>query len=642
MRDSRNPFCLQTAESIDSDADFLRLFGHGVLDLLPPDALAGRPLVIRSAPGGGKTSLLKLFTPSVLLSLVAMGRSEATKDLFRRLRELGAVNEHEVSVMSVMLSCARTFPTLADVGLKPARLKRLLLALVDARIISGALRTILIAKRLRFPDDLSRLTLLSPPGESIPGLEFPCNGAAAQQWAEGVEHSVCELIDSLTLSEVAGPAGHDSLLSLRLLDAQSIQLDGKPIETQWLVTFDDMQKLADAQRTALREMVLDQRSHATVWMAERFEALSTQELLTSGALTGRDYAVVALEKEWKARQRFEPAVKLIAERRARMAADSAGANTAPDSFAPTVEVDLDTPEWQERTEFAIQTVRARVEELAVTKPKYSEWVSSQSDVDGTLRQQLIGWRALEILIARDLRKKQRLLGFGPLSREELNRKDGSDVRAAAELFLSEEFGFPYYYGLSRLANLGSCNVEQFLSLAGQLFEESLAAAVVRRPTFIAPDRQQRILEKAFDTRVRDLPQRASNGRAVLHFLDEVGKFCRNETHRSNAPYSPGVTGIAITMKERELLIDPTRTGQSPSTAKFASVLATALAYNLMYAELDYRVKNDVYMVLYLNRLLCPKHHLPLQFGGFREKPLRELIGWMEKGYKPRKSGALQL
>jgi hypothetical protein len=75
MKDIRNPFRLQTAESIDSDADFLRLFGYGVLDLLPNDALSGRPLFIRSAPGGGKTSLLKLFTPSVLQHLVRCLRS---------------------------------------------------------------------------------------------------------------------------------------------------------------------------------------------------------------------------------------------------------------------------------------------------------------------------------------------------------------------------------------------------------------------------------------------------------------------------------------------------------------------------------------------------------------------------------------
>ena len=638
MTDVRNPFRLQTAESIDSDADFLRLFGHGVLDLLPDDALSGRPLFIRSAPGGGKTSLLKLFTPSVLQHLVAMKGNDAIKDLFTKLKGLGAVSDHDVNVLSVMLPCARTFPALADVGLKPPRAKRLLLALIDARIILGALRAILIARGLRFPDDLSRLTLVAPPDNHIPGLSIPCDGVAVQRWAETVEQGVCDLIDTLISPDGSGPSGHDALLSLHLLDANCISLDGKTLGMRWLVTFDDMQKLAPTQRATLLEVVVDQRARSTVWLAERFEALSSEELLASGALSGRDHLVIALEREWK-KGRFEPAVKLIAERRARMAAESSSAN-APDAFAPTIEADLDAPAWQEKTQAALDVVRKRVETLAASKPQYAEWVKSRTDLEGTLRHQLIKWRALEILIARHARKKQAAFAFEPLSTDELDDKDESDIRAAADLFLSKEFGFPYYFGLSKLASLGSFNVEQFIRLAGDLFEESLAAAVMRRRPQLSPDRQQRILQSAYDTRVKDLPRRAKNGRAVLDFLDAVGKFCQDITYQPNAPYAPGVTGIAIFMQEREALLDQTYLSKNPSTAAFASMLATALAHNLLHAEVDQKSKGNRVMVLYLNRLLCPKYELPLQFGGFREKPLRELISWAEKGYRPSKTETL--
>ncbi len=638
MKDVRNPFRLQTAESIDSDADFLRLFGHGVLDLLPEDALSGRPLFIRSAPGGGKTSLLKLFTPSVLQHLMAMKGNDAVKDLFGKLKGLGAVTDHDVNVLSVMLPCARTFPALADVELKPARAKRLLLALIDARVILGALRAILIARALRFPDDLSRLTLVAPPDDHIPGLSFPCDGVAVQRWAEDIEQGVADLIDTLMSPEGAGPPGHEALLSLRLLDANRIQLDGKPFETRWLITLDDMQKLAPAQRAALLEVVVDQRARSTVWLAERFEALSTDELLAPGALSGRDHLVINLEREWK-KGRFEPAVKLIAERRARMAAESAGAN-APDAFAPTIEADLDAPAWQEKTQTALDIVRKRVEALAASKTQYADWVKSRADVEGTLRHQLIKWRTLEILIARQQGKKQMNLLLEPLGTEELDDKDESDVRAAAELFLSKEFGFPYYFGLSKLASLGSFNVEQFIRLAGDLFEESLAAAVMRRRPQLVPERQERILQGAYDTRVKDLPRRAKNGRDVLRFLDAVGQFCRDATHQPNAPYSPGVTGIAILMQERETLLDPVNLAKNPPAAAFAAILGTAIAHNLLHAEVDYKVKGNRYMVLYLNRLLCPKYELPLQFGGFREKPLRDFITWAEKGYRPSKSETL--
>lgn len=641
MKDVRNPFRLQTAESIDSDGDFLRLFGHGVLDLLPNDALTGRPLFIRSAPGGGKTSLLKLFIPSVLLHLVAMKGSVDVKDLLTKLKGLGAVSDHDVNVLSIMLSCARTFPALADVGLKGPRAKRLLLALIDARIILGALRATLIARRLRFPDDLHRLTLQAPPDDQIPGLSFPCDGRAVQRWAETVEQGVCDIIDTLMPADGAGPSGHDALLSLRLLDANSVHLDGKAVDTRWLVMFDDMQKLAATQRKALLEVVVEQRSRSTVWMAERFEALTTDELLSSGALSGRDGEVIALEHEWKEKRRFEPAVRLIADRRARMAADVAGAN-APDSFVPTIdaEADLDAEAWQEKIQKALAIVRARVEGLAKGKSQYTGWVTSRAEAEGTPREQLIGWRSLEILIERHSRKKQLALVLEPLSRDELEDKDGSDVRGAAELFLSKEFGFPYYFGFGRLASLASYNVEQFIRLAGDLFEESLAAAVMRRPPHLSPDRQEKILGGAYQARILDLPRRAKNGREVLKFIDAVGQFCHHVTHQPNAPYSPGINGVAILMQERKTLIDPKQQEQNPAIKAFAELLGTALAHNFLHAELDYKVKGNTFMLLYLNRLLCPRYQLPLGFGSFRERPLRDLMTWAEKGFRLSKSETL--
>lgn len=639
MRDVRNPFRLQTAESIDSTPDFLRLFGHGVLDLLPEDALTGRPLIIRSAPGGGKTSLLKVFTPSALQHVVAMKGSDAVKELFGKLKGLGAVSDHDVNVLSVMLPCARTFPALADVELKPVRARRLLFALIDARVILGAFRAIIIIRGLRFPDDVSRLTLVAPPDDHVPGLSFPCDGVAVQRWAETIEQGVADLIDTLMSPERAGPPGHDELLSLRLLDANCIQLDGKPIETRWLVTFDDMQKLVPTQRKALLDVVVEQRARSTIWLAERFEALSTDELLTTGALSGRGYFEINLEREWKKGRSFEPAVKLIAERRARMAAEYPGAN-APDAFAPTIEANLNGPAWQEKMQAALDVVRKRVEGVAASNPQYVEWVKSRATIEGPLHDQLIKWRTLEILIARQQGKKQMSLLLEPLPTEELEDKDESDVRAAADLFLSKEFGFPFYFGLSKLASLGSFNVEQFIRLAGDLFEESLAAAVMRRRPQLGPERQQRILQDAYDKRVKDLPRRAKNGRDVLRFLDAVGQFCRYATHQPNAPYSPGVTGIAILMQEQKMLRDPAYLAKNPAASAFASMLGTAIAHNLLHAELDYKVKGNLYMVLYLNRLLCPKYELPLQFGGFREKPLREFIHWAEKGYRPSKSETL--
>ncbi len=93
MREPRNPFRLRTSENIESDATFLRLFEPGLLDVLPSEGLWDQVQVIRSAPGGGKTSLLRLFTPQSLLALHANHASDEFKELHQRARVMGAVGE---------------------------------------------------------------------------------------------------------------------------------------------------------------------------------------------------------------------------------------------------------------------------------------------------------------------------------------------------------------------------------------------------------------------------------------------------------------------------------------------------------------------------------------------------------------------
>ena len=643
MKDLRNPFRLQAAEHIESDTDFLKLFGPGVLDLLPENAPFARTQFIRSAPGGGKTSLLKLFTPSVLHTLVALRNYAEYKELFQRVRQLGAIDEHGICVIGVMLPCGRTFPDLADLGLPTSRARRLLMALLDARIMLGVLRSVLAARRLRYPDDLARIRI-EPHGAGgqIPGLLMPCNGVAAHSWAEALEQSICDVIDSFAAPEGAGPAGHDSLLMLLLLDRSAFYVDTETPGSRWLILFDDVQKLTLGQRVALRETLIEQRSRTTVWIAERLEALTQDELLASGALTGRDYGdVINLEEAWRhAPKRFESAISTIAERRARMAADVT-MNDAIGSFATIIDGSLDSPDRVERILAALKTVSARMQEIATREPKYREWIRARGETEGNPREKLITWRTLEILIERHRRKSQQSFDFA-LSREELEEKDDSGVKAAAELFVAKEFSFPYYFGPSRLANLGSFNVEQYLRLAGDLFEESLAKLLLRQPPNLSLERQQEILNDVYDTRIKDLPRRAKNGRDVLNFLDAVGTFCRDVTYQQNAPYAPGVNGVAISMQERKVLLDAEALRNNPSYARFAQMLATALAHNLLHAELDKSVKNQRWMILYLNRLVCLKYTLPLHFGGFRERPLRDLVAWMERGYRPSKSETLRL
>ena len=96
------------------------------------------------------------------------------------------------------------------------------------------------------------------------------------------------------------------------------------------------------------------------------------------------------------------------------------------------------------------------------------------------------------------------------------------------------------------------------------------------------------------------------------------------------PYPPGVTGTALLMGERKLLLDEDYRMKTPGAERLFGALASAVAHNILNADLDYSVKNNRYMVLYVNRLLCPRFGLPLGFGGFKERRLQAMVGWIQK------------
>ena len=68
----RNPFYLRATEQITDDYSFLKYFSPDVLDLFKSDGMEvwDKPLVIRSSPGGGKSSLLRAFSAELLAKVI--------------------------------------------------------------------------------------------------------------------------------------------------------------------------------------------------------------------------------------------------------------------------------------------------------------------------------------------------------------------------------------------------------------------------------------------------------------------------------------------------------------------------------------------------------------------------------------------
>ena len=83
-----------------------------------------------------------------------------------------------------------------------------------------------------------------------------------------------------------------------------------------------------------------------------------------------------------------------------------------------------------------------------------------------------------------------------------------------------------------------------------------------------------------------------------------------------------------------------RRGDGTDARRLASVLAAAISENLLDPILDYKCKGQRWMVLNLNRLLCVRFEVPLHYGGWKEKTLKELYRWLDQGFRPKANEAL--
>ena len=371
------------------------------------------------------------------------------------------------------------------------------------------------------------------------------------------------------------------------------------------------------------------------WYSERLEALSPEEVLQSIGIEGRDYELLELERraaegKGRGRSRFEKLITEIGNLRAvRSLERYEGDDHSLTDLLETDDNELLGSSGSEVLEKLVTDTRR----LAGSEHRYQRWIETVEQQRGYVAARR--WRELAILIERDRARPNLDLFDLPSPPQEMERLSGADVREAAALFLAREHRIPYYFGPQKLARLASHNIAQYLSISGDLFEEMLSAIMLNRTPRLSAVRQHNIIRRASERLWREIPRRLLNGHDVQKLLAAIVTMSVQETHRPTAPYAPGVTGTALSMADRKQLLQPAVREKIRGADALFRALASAIANNILSAELNYSVKGGSFMVLYLNRLLCPRFGLPLNHGGFREKKLREMASWMvEPEFEP--------
>jgi len=625
MSAQRNPFRLLASENIQSESTFLRLFGPGVLDLVSENTLWEKVNIFQSAPGGGKTTLFRLFTPLSLLTLYNNRANEEYKVLFNHLNRLNVISEEGPKLLGLLLSCNRDYHSIEDMNINNNQKTRLFLSLLNSRIIITLLRDVLLLNGYEYPDDLDKVDILKPSKFQFPpNVPIPCTGLELFKWATQIEMSIIYSMDNFVPLQASNLIGHGTLFSLQLLNPSYIHINNQFLSHKILLMIDDLHKLRSLQREKILDVILTLRLPLGIWIAERLEALNPKELLSLGVRRNREYySPILLEDYWRSggkSSKFEKILLEIANRRSRIARDFPITD-----FDTCLESYLDGPELHDTFLQIFEDVSERVKRKMSPNTIFEKWMEEINNMNGTTREKAIACLSLEILLHR---KPQQITLFD----ESIKVEDSffpieSNIKAASEIFLHNQYDIPYYFGFSCLVKLASSNIEQFLILAGDLYEEYISELWLGKSNRLTPQRQQEILLKASNDFLENIRNSIPNVIDVFNFIESLGKLCKTQSFRPSAPYSPGVTGIGISMAELERLKN---VSENTKLSRLRDAIAQCMSNNLLEAY-PYRrqgKKGKRWLILYLNRILCVYFGLPLNYGGWRSKRLAEIISWI--------------
>jgi hypothetical protein len=630
------------SERTTSDQTFVHLFSPKILERLEKDAFDGAVHIFRSPPGGGKTTLLRAFTPTALHAFWNAGRTNETNEAYRSLVAREVLHDREgPQLLGVLLSCSSGYADLPP-GSSGAQ-DGLFRALLDCRIVLRTLRSILSFAGHSIRTQLSDITLEYDDGARDLKM-IPCSLSSTEleSWAEQRERSLYAQLDSVTGSKQTEVPTHVTYEGILWLQSVRFLSGGREIAKKRLLMIDDLHKLRRKQRSLLIYELTDLRPRIPVWLAERSIVLGDR-LLAQGAREGRELREYSLDEIWseaKGRHQFLTFAQNILDRRL----DFQDLLPEGTSFSQYLRPQLHPDDVQRN----LKEARTMLEKEIIGRQsnhRYTDWIAHAQELlaKGDL-ESVREVYVTRVLLVRDENKRQMTLGLGPLPASELDQRDSSQLQAAAEIFMNEELGVPYYFGMERLCALATYNVEELLSLAAALYDALLAKQMLRKPALLLSPAEQEKLIRGVARRRRDfIPKNHTEGVRAQHLLDAVGAFCRERTFLPNAPYAPGVTGIRLSTSAMTAITSDHLSPVGHSMQVLRRVLAECVAENLLIVrESSQSTARESGTIFYLSRMLCANYGLPLQMGGWQDVDPTLLTDWMERGASPRRQSHLQI
>lgn len=613
----RNPFAIRASEKIESDETFIQLFSSEPLSFLlkkaENDKLWNNVNYILSSPGGGKTTLLRLFSPTVLKRI-----TERNRDLFNKVKKLEVKDQNHIYKCGAYLQIGRDYAFLEDDDLfNKVEQQRIFFALLNARIVLVSLKSLMLLAGIKY-NELDKIKYT--PSEhfiEFDGLYPSCTAKDLLNWASGIEKQIHGLLDSFERRELT-VKGNSSLFALSAMKGEWFTYSDNVLCKEFIFQFDDAHKFTSKQKELIREEVISRRVKGTLWIAERLEALTTTEILDDTNYEERDYENIILDGKIP-KSSFASMAKAIATRRSKYSLSDV-------ELMEALSNDL-YKDYSNEYNKAADRYQKKISKTE-TVNYYSSWIDEIKSMDSA-RERAVWLRALLMYISRR-KESHDVFQIFPFTPEEM-KGILNDCYLQSEQIIAAEIGMPQYYGGQTLIDLASANVEQFLSFSSKLYDRLLSNKIINPLQYdLSAEDQHKIIVNECSRKFNEI-KKLPEGDVLMSFISHVIEFCRKETFTDSYSYRT-VTGFAIL--EENALVYGSRKGRwfvDDNNVKISEVLRLCLAYNLLERISSTQGKKEQeWSVFYLNRWLCAYANLPLYKGGWRKLPLSKVTEWINK------------